>query len=327
MSSRTFGFTVLLLMALATAGPPASAQTAAAPRDWLAAVEPNAPALGAPIGKAEPPCPPGEWTKPLPVSVGVEYALVSDYVFRGINYSEYPGEGREKLNHQLMPWIEIDTGPFGVFGACLWFEWYAATSEITTSTSSSLYEVDYTGYWRYEVAPAATTVELGWSAYTYPQSSGDAYKTYELYAKLTFDDSKLFGTKDPVLNPSIGYWHDIDLVQAGWLEVAVEHPFALGDFEALKKTPFLKDLTITPSLALGVDHRYLPKALGTGQVATRLGNITYGLDVCYDLSSALGLPPQAGSLKVGGFLNFSQALRDELIDDELWGGMKVSYSW
>lgn len=130
-----------------------------------------------------------------------------------------------------------------------------------------------------------------------------------------------------MLNPSIGYWHDIDLVEAGWLEVAVEHPFELGGFEALKNAPFLKDLTITPSLALGVDHRYLPKALGTGQVATRLGNITYGLDVCYDLSKALGLPAQAGSVTVGGFLNFSQALRNELIHDELWGGLKVAYSW
>ena len=42
-----------------------------------------------------------EAIKPLPVKVGIEYKLVTDYVWRGINLSEYRGEGREKINHQI----------------------------------------------------------------------------------------------------------------------------------------------------------------------------------------------------------------------------------
>ena len=269
--------------------------------------------------------PPG-WTKPLPLSVGVEYAMVSDYVFRGINYSEYRGEGREKLNHQLGVWTEIDTKNFGVFGAYFWFEWYAAQDK-QFARADHLLENDYIAYWQYAIAPIATTVELGWAAYVYPEYPGDFKTTYEVYAKVSFDDSKLFGTQSGVLNPYVSYYHDIDVVEAGWLEVGVSHDFALSRLPALAGVAVLKDVSVKPSLVLGMDHRYLPKALGTGQKATRLGNIVYGLDVTYNLSAALRLPQQFGSLTLGGFLYFSQALRDELINDELWGGMKVSYSW
>ena len=31
---------------------------------------------------------------PSPFSVGLEYSIYSDYVFRGINFSEFPGAGR-----------------------------------------------------------------------------------------------------------------------------------------------------------------------------------------------------------------------------------------
>ena len=36
-----------------------------------------------------------------PVTLDVTYSLYSDYIFRGINFSEYAGEGREKFNHQV----------------------------------------------------------------------------------------------------------------------------------------------------------------------------------------------------------------------------------
>ena len=296
--------------------------------DWLALGEDlqGSTAEGA-AGKTQAPCPPAkEWTKPIPLSFGIEYALASDYVFRGINYSEYSGEGREKPNHQMSIWAEIDSGNFGVFGAAFWFEWFAGQEHLTPGSDGHLQEVDYTAYWRYNVKPIDTTVELGWSAYTYPQLTGDASWTNEVYAKLTYDDSKLFGAAKPVLNPFVAYYQDVDDVKAGWMDVGVKHDFAMSDFAAVKDVPIAKDFTLSPSVVLGVDHRYLPKALGEGQPSTRLGNITYGLDVCYDLGGALKIPAKYGSLKVGGFLKYSQAFED-IIHDEFWGGTKVSYSW
>ncbi len=48
-----------------------------------------------------------EWGKSTPITFSFDYTIVSDYIFRGLNFSEYPGEGREKLNHQLGVGLEL----------------------------------------------------------------------------------------------------------------------------------------------------------------------------------------------------------------------------
>jgi len=49
--------------------------------------------------------------EPSPFSFSLNYALYSDYVFRGINFSEFSREGREKPNHQLTTTVSVDLGP------------------------------------------------------------------------------------------------------------------------------------------------------------------------------------------------------------------------
>jgi len=51
------------------------------------------------------------------------------------------------------------------------------------------------------------------------------------------------------------------------------------------------------------------------------------LAVSYDPGAALGMHESAGRLTTTGFLNFSQALRDDLLDDEFYGGLTVGYDW
>ena len=264
-----------------------------------------------------------EERKVLPVSLSVDYALVSDYIFRGINFSEYPGEGREKLNHQLGAGIEIDTGAFGAIGASVWFEWYAAQQRLTPDYSGKTQEVDYAVYWSYGFESLATTVEIGWIAYTFPPFRGDAHSTYELYGKLGFQDGVLWGTESPILSPTIAYYQDIDdAAGSGWFEVGISH-----DFDMERVLPVMQRLTVTPSLVLGVDHRYFGKLGLTSRTSTRVANLTYGLGASYDLGAALGMPPRYGEFTVGGFVNYSQAFARDAIKDELYGGMTVGYSW
>lgn len=270
-----------------------------------------------------------EWSKPDALSFSIDYTLVSDYVFRGINFSEYAGEGREKPNHQMSTGIELATEEYGTFGASFWFEWFAGQKSLTPG-SDNLQEVDYVVYWNYDIEQIATNIELGWIAYTFPPSSGDAYDTFEVYVALSYDDSGLFGTEESVLNPYIYYGLDYDLGRNGsWIELGISHDFALNEVAGLEAAPVVKDLTISPSLVLGIDHRYLDKfaVAGTGGPSTKLANLNYGLAISYDVSGALGLDPKCGSLSLGGFLNFSQALRKGLLNDEFYGGMSVSYDW
>jgi hypothetical protein len=241
-----------------------------------------------------------------------------------MNLSEYRGEGRERPNHQLNVGVAYDTGKLGTIGACFWFEWYGGQPALTPGDGGHLQEVDYTLSWSYEIEPIGVGVELGWASYQFPQARGDARTTNEWYAKTTFDDGKLFGAKQGVLNPYVAYYMDVDQVKGGqWLEFGVSHDFKLAKL-GCAGTPVLKDLTVTPSLVLGADHRYFT-------TSTQLANLNYGLAVSYDLSGALRLPGKYGSLSLAGFLNFSQALAVKHdvpgYHDELYGGMMLGYAW
>lgn len=315
------GFSAGLLaagLALAASAGQVSAGEAPA-TTWLGAAASLAAVEASPAEAAKP-----EWTKPIPLSVAVDYTLVSDYIWRGVNLSEYRGEGRERPNHQMNVALSYDTGDYGSINAAFWFEWFSGQRQLTPGCESDLQEVDYSLSWSYVVKPLATKVEAGWFAYQFPQSSGDLQTTYEWFIGLSFDDSKLFGTESGVLNPTVKYYYDVDLVEGGqYLELGISHDFALASL-GCDKTPILKDVTITPSALLSVDHRYFTSS-------TQLSSLLYGLAFGYDLGKALCMPQRCGSLKLTGFLNYSQALglKDDVsgCQDEFFGGVRVGYAW
>ncbi len=283
---------------------------------------------------------PPEWSKPIPLSFSLGYTMVSDYVFRGVNYSEFQGEGREGLNHQLSAGTELDLARGGAFGFTTWFEFYAfqENSNFSETSHNNLQEVDYTLYYKYDLSKLnekiPLVVETGWIFYTFNQAKGDAYLTQEWYAKLSLNDASLFGAEDNVLNPYVAYYMDVDDYQGSWIEIGVSHDFALSKL-GCKDTPFLKDITITPSAVLGIDHRYYTASNDDGDSllgkGTRLANIVYGLAVKYDLGSALNIPAKYGKYGVAGFVNYSQpladGLRETVMDDEFYGGLSLTFGW
>jgi len=260
-----------------------------------------------------------EYTKPIPLTFSIDYTVATDYVWRGQNLSEYATEGREKLNHQLGLGLSYDTGKFGTFSGSVWFEWFAGQESLDPTSGSNHQETDYTLSWSVNIDAIATTVEFGWIAYQFPQAVGDANLTHEWYVSLYFDDSGLFGTEQSVLNPYVAYYMDVDDIQGSWIEFGISHDFALADCN-MQNTPILKDITLTPSLIIGIDH-------GQISTSTKLANMQYGLDVAYDLSSALGIPENLGELTLTGFLRYSDALYEEALNDEFWGGGTIGYSW
>ncbi len=278
----------------------------------------------APIAMAqdEAPAESGGVQKPLPISLSVEYTLVSDYVFRGVNFSEYSGEGRERCNQQLSVGAELDLGDYGAVGVSAWFEWFSgqqATAFGDTEATNDLQEVDYTVYWGMDIPNLPLSVETGWLAYTFPHVLGDGHYTNEWYISLAFDDSVLFGTESSVLNPYAAWYVDVDDVDGCWVELGISHDFPLAAL-GLAGTPFLGDLTVTPSAVLGIDKNQF-------DTGTNVHNILYGMAVSYDLGTALGIPEQYGSLTLTGTLNFSQAINDDVISDEFFGGITLGWGW
>ena len=270
-----------------------------------------------------------------PATFEVAYTLSSDYIFRGMNLSEYAGEGREKPNHQITTDLGLDLarlwgedeGTCGTFHFSTFFEWYAAQKKLNPAGGGqNLQEVDYTLAWSYHLEPCDTTLTLGYKFYVFPNLK--ATNTDEWFFNLAHNDAWMWkwlwpDNEDAVLNPTFLFAHDLDRSagEAIWMELGVSH-----DFEVCP------NVTMTPSCTLGIDHDYYATFAGDGSNNTlRLANMLWGLDVTYDLSEPFSVVNCPCSMYVTGFLRFSDALGNAedggAIQDEFYGGVSVGWSF
>ena len=264
---------------------------------------------------------------------GITYWLFSDYIGRGINLSDYDGEGPESPVHQLTTSLEFDLatgfgraneGEWGVVSLSTFFSWFPHNDRLT-SEGSSFQEYDLYLTYSYEFVPLATTATFGTTFYVFPY--GKEFNSVELLFRLDHNDAWAWKwlwpeNEEGILNPYASYAADIDYINGGgWLEFGVSHDF-----------PVIENLTVTPAFTLASDVRYLDRVVGSGEEGSiRLAYAQYALTVGYDLSAALQLPESAGSWTLSGFIYFNQALgepkRQGLINDELFGGMSIGWSF
>ena len=271
----------------------------------------------------------------FPTALNVTYSLSSDYIFRGINRSEYRREGREKPNHQLTADVGFDVGqmfgePAGTCGTLefgTFFEWYGMQKKLNPAGGGqNLQEVDYTVAWSYDIEPCDTTVRLGYTFYTFPNANGA--NTSEWFMGFEHNDAWMWkqwlpDNEDGVLNPTFLFAQDVDrgAGTAVWMELGLSHEFAV-----------CPNVMVTPSWKLGIDHNYYQAITGDGHGnSTRFANMLWGLDMTYDMNEVLPIPDGWGTMALTGFLYFSDALGNAedsgVIQDEFFGGMSIGWSF
>jgi len=267
-----------------------------------------------------------------PLSFDITYYLYSDYIFRGINFSEYPGEGREALNHQITTSLGLDLaqlfghepGTWGNFSFDTFFEWYADQKALDpVHGGQNLQEVDYSLFWSYDIKPIATSLKLSYVFYTFPNAK--PLNTQEWQVGLEHNDAWMWkwllpGNEDGVLNPTVLFAQDVDEIQGWWAEIGISHGFEV-----------VHGLTVTPSLLMAVDHDYLGPATGTNlSGSTKLAYLQWGLTADFDLSTIGKLPHDPGTWTLSTFLYYNQALGSAekiAIQDEFYGGMSLGWSF
>jgi hypothetical protein len=254
----------------------------------------------------------------FPISFGLSYYLYSDYIFRFVNFSEYPGEGREKLNHQFSTDVGFDLGDFGSLSFTAWFEWYAAQKKLDpVDGGQNAQEIDYTIAWSYDVEPIATTLSIGLTWYTFPNAK--AANTFEYFVGLEHNDAWMWKwllpeNEDGVLNPTFFLAHDVDEIGGVWMEFGISHTFDI-----------VENFTLTPGTLVAIDGGY------NRDDTFRFAGAQVSLIAEYDIGALMQLPPWAGSLTLTGELYFNDAWGnaedDRTIQDEFWGGMSVNWAW
>ncbi len=267
-------------------------------------------------------------------SFEITYYLYSDYVWRGINLSEFPGEGREKPNHQMTTNMDIDIGvlfgqepgTYGTFSFGTFFEWFAAQKQL--GNGQNLQEVDYALAWSYDIEPLASTFTLGYTFYAFPNASD--INTQEWWFGLEHNDAWMWrglypDNEDGVLNPSFAFFQDTGVAGGNsiWMEFGLSHDFEL-----------MENVVLTPSWTLAIEHDYYRvfALMGSPHKNTwRAANMLWGLDISYDMTGLLQIPEGWGSVALTGSLYFSDALGNaednDNIQDEFFGGMAISWSF
>lgn len=290
----------------------------------------HSPPMGIPEKEAEPQLDATE-PAPRPFTFGLNYYLMSDYVFRGVNFSEYAGEGREKLNHQVVTTLDVPlgkAGQFGTFGFDTFFEWYADQEKLPTAEGgANIQEIDYTLRYSYTVEPIRTRTTVGWTDYTFPKSVGlgENDSTHEWFVKFEHNDAywwRPLGYQGDggVLNPSFFLAKDMHASRGVWMEFGLSHAFEV-----------LRNLTVTPRTTFAIDGGYLQPLFGIEDKDLRYAYTQFGLEVKYDLTELLHLPPWAGSVYIAGQLYYNLATdrlrREQILNDELFGGMALGWTW
>jgi hypothetical protein len=268
----------------------------------------------------------------LPISLGLSYALYSDYIFRGVNFSEYPGEGTERLNHQMTASVAWNTGDWGTFGFDAWFEWFGGQKKIDpVRGGQNLQEVDYVVWWSYFLEDIETDFTLGYTYYLFPNLSytlnqdgapgnNNDDRTMEWWFSLEHNDAWMWKwlwpeNEEGVLNPSFMLAHDVGEILGVWMEFGISHDFTI---------PNVENLTITPGWMVAGDCNYWAEGF-------QLAGEQVSLVTAYDLTPVLKLPDWAGTLTVTGDLYFWDAWGDmednDVMQDEFWGGVTVNWSW
>lgn len=273
----------------------------------------------------------------IPISFGLGYAMYSDYIFRGVNFSEYDGEGREKLNHQLSTSVSfdlsaLDMGDLGTIGFDTWFEWFAGQKKIDSDRGGqNLQEVDYVIWWNHAIEPIATDLTVGYTFFQFPnlahtlrqdeaRGNNNDDRTHEYWISLEHNDAWMWkwllpDNEDGVLNPSFFLAHDVGSILGVWMEFGLSHGFTM---------PGIDNLTVTPGWTLCVDGDYWSQGF-------KLAGDQWSLAAEYDLTPVFQLPTWAGSLSLSGEIYFFNAFGNmedrHLIQDEFWGGFSVNWSW
>lgn len=270
-----------------------------------------------------------------PFGFSLSYWLMTDYVFRGINYSEPANEGRELLNHQLTVSFSFDLnalklGDLGTIGYDTWFEWYAGQKKLDPDKGGqNLQEVDYTVWWTRDFDAIATNLKLAYTFYEYvnlantlrknadPGDNNDD-RTQEYSITLAHNDAWMWkwllpDNEDGVLNPTFFFAHDVGAFPGVWMELGISHTFDV---------PGIENLTVTPGYTLAMQGSYYARGFW-------VAGDTLSLSVDYDLTPLLKLPPWMGSIVWGGKLYYFNDYGNmrKIANDEFWGGTTVTWSW
>lgn len=307
--------------------------------NWFTLARPVYAADGQPESVYAPPAPPrdDEGINGGGVHFDLAIKYVTDYVYRGVDRSEFLGRLPDKLdsdengkkqdvpgplddstknstgaedrpNYQVDAKLSFDLGKFphpyiGVF-----------VNIFNADPLSRFQEVRPFFGIEWQLKPFL--IDFGHTTYILPER--EYANTSELYARLTLDDRRVFHTERPVLSPYIFAAYDYDIYDGWYVEAGVTHDFPIEDW----------GITITTfANAAYVLHNNLYQETVDGR-HTGFQHYELGVIGSYSLNNAFNISKRYGDFALEGYVTWTDQLNSELrADTQLSGGAGIVFKY
>jgi hypothetical protein len=274
----------------------------------------------------EPPGPPREeeGTNQGGANFGLRVSYLSDYVYRGVDQSErlatldetgafVPGAdagAEDAPNYQFDGSMKLNLGrlPHPVAGVF--------ANVFNDDPVSRFQEIrPYFGL-DWDLRPLR--IQVGQISYIFPEREG--LNTNEVWASVTFDDSRLWRTEKPLLSPYVYAAYDYDLYEGVYVEAGVRHEFELEDTGITVAA--VADIAYVVSNAQFADLT-APEPEDTG-----FQHYDVGLIGSMSLNRALNIPRRYGQWTLEGQLFYTDGINEGLrADTQVWGGFTVGFKY
>lgn len=250
---------------------------------------------------------------------GVSFELnvrnLTDYVYRGVDYTEVVdpetaatgGENNLDLNMDVMMRFDLgDRVPHPFVGA--------AVNVYDSDPVSRFQEFRPIVGADLELQPVTFTGAL--QSYTYPQR--EQLDTSEMLGKIQLDDSRLVGSDVPLLNPYVLVAYDYDLNNGWYAEAGISHDFLIEDIS----------LTITPIVRIAYTHGWQQQFAFFAEDGTGWQHLDVGANFQYKLNSLLNLSRRWGDWYLRGQIFYTEHLTSTTVGQTLtWGGLGIGFEY
>lgn len=219
-----------------------------------------------------------------PLTVDVNVALNSDYMFRGQNL--YDGAS-------IQPYLGLsyDTGS-GILSATNWMH----ISADGRTNVPEFFEMDW-GL-SYELALDPITLTVGNLWYTYPDKDDDIDNTAEMYVSAALDDSSY--NSFYTVNPKLTVSKDWDSLDYYYYELILNHPYEGGAIP--------DGMTLTPYVSFGLSSN---------------SEKVYADNGLEQISEGVALDIPVGNLTLTPTANYTHKI-DDLTVNQFWFGMTLA---
>lgn len=246
------------------------------------------------------------------INLDIKVTYFSDYIYRGVNRSEYIGEvtGRtasNNANFQFDGKLSFDLGKFphpfiGIF-----------TNVLDSDPVSNFQEVR--PYFGFDWPVRPLVISVGNSLYEFPDRG--ELNTSEVWLNVKLDDSVLLKSDQPLLSPYIFVAYDYDLYEGWYLEGGISHDFTI------EKT----GITLTPlaRIAYVINN---PQFSDRGESDSGFQHWEVGIVGKYSLNNLLNIPLRYGQWSLNGYLFYTNSIDSELrAEDTVWGGFGIQLTY